>query len=88
MGLACCQKLLRLSAWEAFVEGKLWEAYIACGGTSMHVVVFTHTQIRGLHFGVRVQMVDLAMETQKTRFVPLSFITQVYHECETMDWFM
>jgi hypothetical protein len=56
--------------------------------TSMRVVVFTHTQIRGLHFGVRVQMVDLAMETQKTGFVPLLFITQVYHECETMDWFM
>jgi len=31
MRLAYCQKLLRLSAWEAFVEGKLWEAYIACG---------------------------------------------------------
>jgi hypothetical protein len=31
MGLAYCQKLLRWSAWEAFVEGKLWEAYIACG---------------------------------------------------------
>jgi len=43
--------------------------------TSMRVVVFTHTQIRGLHFGVRVQMVDLAMETREDRICP----TLVYY---------
>ncbi len=82
MGLACCQKLLRLSAWEAFVEGKLWEAYIACGGISMHVVVFTHTQIRGLHFGVKGANGRLGHGDTEDRICP----TLVYYPGLSWMW--
>jgi hypothetical protein len=88
LGLAYCQKAVEVVRMGSICWGKTMGSLHCMWCTSMHVVVFTHTQIRGLHFGIWVQMVDLAMETQKTGFVPLLFITQVYHECETMDWLM